>query len=56
MFVNVELNSLWDGNSLSRFGSLPDGTRQVVFVDHGNGSLEPKDVSRERELGMSLSY
>jgi RND family efflux transporter MFP subunit len=45
MFVNVELKS-----ALGRHLVVPasavfqTGTRQLVFVDHGNGSLEPKDV------------
>ncbi len=46
MFVNVDLKS-----ALGRQLVVPasavfqTGTREVVFVDHGNGSLEPKDVS-----------
>jgi RND family efflux transporter MFP subunit len=45
MFVNVNLQS-----TLGRQLVVPasavfqTGTRQLVFVDHGNGSLEPKDV------------
>jgi RND family efflux transporter MFP subunit len=45
MFVNVDLKS-----ALGRQLVLPasavfqTGTRQLVFVDHGNGGLEPKDV------------
>ncbi|CAN5456623.1 hypothetical protein BH10ACI4_BH10ACI4_04560 [soil metagenome] len=45
MFVNVNLKS-----ALGRQLVVPasavfqTGTRQLVFVDHGNGSLEPKDV------------
>jgi RND family efflux transporter MFP subunit len=45
MFVNVNLKS-----ALGRQLVIPasavfqTGTRQLVFVDHGNGSLEPKDV------------
>jgi RND family efflux transporter MFP subunit len=45
MFVNVDLKS-----SLGRQLVVPasavfqTGLRQVVFVDHGKGSLEPKDV------------
>ena len=45
MFVNVNLQS-----ALGRQLVVPasavfqTGTRQLVFVDHGNGSLEPKDV------------
>lgn len=46
MFVNVDLKS-----ALGRQLVVPasavfqTGLRQVVFVDHGNGSIEPKDVS-----------
>jgi Cu(I)/Ag(I) efflux system membrane fusion protein/cobalt-zinc-cadmium efflux system membrane fusion protein len=46
MFVNVDLKS-----GLGRQLVVPasavfqTGTRQIVFIDHGNGSLEPKDVS-----------
>jgi RND family efflux transporter MFP subunit len=45
MFVNVNLQS-----ALGRQLVVPasavfqTGTRQLVFVDHGNGSVEPKDV------------
>jgi RND family efflux transporter MFP subunit len=45
MFVNVDLKS-----ALGRQLVVPSsavfqtGTRQVVFIDHGGGSLEPKDV------------
>jgi RND family efflux transporter MFP subunit len=45
MFVNVDLKS-----ALGRQLVVPaaavfqTGTRQLVFVDHSNGSLEPKDV------------
>ena len=45
MFVNVDLKS-----ALGRQLVVPasavfqTGTRQVVFIDHGSGSLEPKDV------------
>src|ERR1700733_13944844 len=45
MFVNVDLKS-----ALGRQLVVPasavfqTGTRQIVFVEHGNGSLEPKDV------------
>jgi Cu(I)/Ag(I) efflux system membrane fusion protein/cobalt-zinc-cadmium efflux system membrane fusion protein len=52
MFVNVDLKS-----ALGRQLVVPasavfqTGTRQVVFVDHGNGSLEPKDVSLGARVG-----
>ncbi len=52
MFVNVDLKS-----GLGRQLVVPataifqTGLRQVVFVDHGNGSLEPKDVSLGARVG-----
>lgn len=52
MFVNVELRS-----ALGRQLVIPTsavfetGTRQVVFVDHGEGSIEPKDVSLGAKVG-----
>jgi len=52
MFVNVDLRS-----ALGRQLVVPasavfqTGLRQVVFVDHGNGSLEPKDVSLGARVG-----
>lgn len=52
MFVDVDLKS-----GLGRQLVVPasavfqTGIRQVVFVDHGNGSLEPKDVSLGARVG-----
>jgi RND family efflux transporter MFP subunit len=52
MFVNVDLKS-----ALGRQLVVPasavfqTGTRQVVFIDHGNGSIEPKDVSLGARVG-----
>jgi RND family efflux transporter MFP subunit len=52
MFVNVALKS-----TLGRQLVVPasavfqTGLRQMVFVDHGNGSLEPKDVSLGTRVG-----
>lgn len=52
MFVNVDLKS-----ALGRQLVVPasavfqTGTRQVVFIDHGNGSLEPKDVGLGARVG-----
>jgi RND family efflux transporter MFP subunit len=52
MFVNVELKS-----ALGRQLVVPasavfqTGLRQVVFVDHGSGSIEPKDVSLGVRVG-----
>jgi RND family efflux transporter MFP subunit len=52
MFVNVDLKS-----SLGRQLVVPasavfqTGLRQIVFVDHGNGNLEPKDVRLGARVG-----
>ncbi len=52
MFVNVNLKS-----ALGRQLVVPasavfqTGTRQLVFVDHGSGSLEPKDVVLGSRVG-----
>jgi hypothetical protein len=47
MFVNVDLKT-----SLGRQLIVPEsavfqsGTRQLIFLNHGNGSLEPKEITR----------
>jgi len=52
MFVNVDLKS-----GLGRQLVVPasavfqTGMRQVVFIDHGSGNLEPKDVSLGARVG-----
>jgi Cu(I)/Ag(I) efflux system membrane fusion protein/cobalt-zinc-cadmium efflux system membrane fusion protein len=52
MYVNVDLKS-----ALGRQLVVPasavfqTGTRQIVFIDHGNGSLEPRDVSLGAQVG-----
>ena len=52
MFVNVDLKT-----SLGRQLVVPasavfqSGTRQLVFVNHGNGSLEPKEVTLGPRVG-----
>ena len=52
MFVNVDVKS-----SLGRQLVVPtsavfqSGTRQLVFLDHGNGSLEPKEVTVGPRVG-----
>jgi RND family efflux transporter MFP subunit len=56
MFVNVDLKS-----ALGRQLTVPasavfqTGTRQVVFLDHGNGSLEPKDVVLGPRVGDDIA-
>ncbi len=52
MFVNVDLKS-----SLGRQLVVPasavfqSGTRQIVFLNHGNGSLEPKEITVGPRVG-----
>jgi hypothetical protein len=52
MFVNVDLNT-----SLGRQLVIPasavfqSGTRQLVFLNHGNGSLEPKEITAGPRVG-----
>jgi len=56
MFVNVDLKS-----ALGRQLVVPasavfqTGTRQIVFIDHGNGSLEPKDVVLGPRVGDDIA-
>jgi Cu(I)/Ag(I) efflux system membrane fusion protein/cobalt-zinc-cadmium efflux system membrane fusion protein len=45
MFVNVDLKSVLGRQLVVPANAIfQTGTRQLVFVDHGNGSLEPKSV------------
>jgi RND family efflux transporter MFP subunit len=52
MFVNVDLKT-----SLGRQLAVPasavfqSGTRQLVFLNHGNGSLEPKEITVGPRIG-----
>jgi len=52
MFVNVDLKT-----SLGRQLVVPasavfqSGTRRLVFLDHGNGSLEPKEITLGPRVG-----
>ncbi len=52
MFVNVDLRT-----SLGRQLVVPasavfqSGTRQLVFLNHGNGSLEPKEIATGSRVG-----
>ncbi len=49
MFVNVDLTiPLGDQLTIPASGVLQTGTRQIVFVDRGDGYLQPQDV----ELGV----
>ncbi len=48
MFVNVSLDvPMGEHEVIPATGVLHSGTRQIVFVDHGGGNLEPREV----ELG-----
>lgn len=48
MFVNVSLDTpMGEQEVIPAAGVLHSGTRQIVFVDHGGGNLEPREV----ELG-----
>ena len=48
MFANVNLQmSMGRELVIPAEGVLQSGTRQIAFVDHGNGSLEPREI----ELG-----
>jgi Cu(I)/Ag(I) efflux system membrane fusion protein/cobalt-zinc-cadmium efflux system membrane fusion protein len=46
MFVNVDLKtSLGRQLVVPASGVFQSGTRQLVFLNHGNGSLEPKEIT-----------
>ena len=52
MFVNVDLKpALGRQLVVPASAVFQTGTRQVVFIDHGNGSLEPKDVVLGPHIG-----
>jgi len=52
MFVNVDLKSALGRQLIVPASAVfQTGTRQIVFVDHGSGSLEPKDVSLGARVG-----
>jgi RND family efflux transporter MFP subunit len=52
MFVNVDLRAALGWQLVVPASSVfQTGVRQVVFVDHGNGSIEPKDVSLGARVG-----
>lgn len=52
MFVNVALK-IPMGRQLviPASGVLQSGTREIAFVDHGNGNLEPRDVQLGAQIG-----
>ena len=52
MFVNVSLEApMGEQVVIPASGVLQTGTRQIVFVDRGDGVLEPRDVQLGAEVG-----
>ena len=52
MFVNVALKTPMGRQiAIPASGVLQSGTRQIAFVDHGNGSLEPREVQLGARAG-----
>jgi Cu(I)/Ag(I) efflux system membrane fusion protein/cobalt-zinc-cadmium efflux system membrane fusion protein len=52
MFVNVDLKtSLGRQLIIPTSAVLQSGTRQLVFLDHGNGSLEPREIMLGARVG-----
>lgn len=52
MFVNVSLESPMGRHEvIPASGVLQTGTRQIVFVDHGGGNLEPREVELGARVG-----
>ncbi|MGH8169605.1 MAG: FixH family protein [Steroidobacteraceae bacterium] len=52
MFVNVSLEiPMGQHEVIPASGVLQTGTRQIVFVDHGDGRLEPREVELGARVG-----
>src|SRR5580692_5442002 len=52
MFVNVDLKtSMGRQLVVSASAVFQSGTRQLVFLNHGNGSLEPKEITTGPRVG-----
>lgn len=52
MFVNVDLKiPMGKHLVIPATGVLQSGTRQIAFVDHGGGNLEPRDVQLGARVG-----
>ena len=52
MFVNVSLEApMGEQVAIPASGVLQTGTRQIVFVDRGDGYLEPREVRLGAEVG-----
>lgn len=56
MFVNVVLKiPMGRQVVIPASGVLQSGTRQIAFVDHGNGNLEPREVQLGVRIGDDFS-
>lgn len=52
MYVNVTLNvPLGTGIVVPASGVLQSGARQIAFIDHGNGYLEPRQIETGPRVG-----
>ena len=52
MFVNVSLDiPMGEQEVIPAAGVLQTGTRSLVFVDHGGGNLEPRDIELGERAG-----
>jgi membrane fusion protein, copper/silver efflux system len=52
MFVNVALElPMGEHEVIPASGILQSGTRQIAFVDHGGGNLEPREVQLGARVG-----
>jgi len=52
MFVNVSLNiPMGEHEVIPAAGVLQTGTRALVFVDHGGGNLEPREIQLGERVG-----
>lgn len=55
MFVNIDLGlPLGLQLVIPASGALQSGTRQIAFVDHGNGYLEPREIQTGTRVGDDL--
>lgn len=55
MYVNVEIAaSLGRQLVIPSSGVLQSGTRQIAFIDHGQGSLEPREIETGPRLDDSI--
>jgi len=52
MFINVDLKiPMGEHVVIPATGVLQSGTRQIAFVDHGGGNLEPRDIQLGARVG-----